>query len=157
MDKTELYNQTQQEIRSVIEGESNLIARYATTACLLDQAFDSFYWTGFYLVDPLKSDELVIGPYQGSLGCLRIAFGKGVCGMAAKRGESIIVPDVHKFPGHIACDSKTRSEIVVPVFDKNAKLSAVLDIDSLEPDNFDKTDKHHLEAICQDILTWQMP
>jgi len=146
--RADKYADVLAQIRAVIEGESYDIARLATTCCLLDQAFGSFYWTGFYLVDSLNPDELVIGPYQGTLGCLRIPFGKGVCGRAAQSGKTIIVPDVHNFPGHIACDSKTNSEIVVPVFDRSGRLRAVLDVDSLQPDNFDDEDRAGLEAIC---------
>src|SRR5690606_15548325 len=129
-------------------------ARYATAASLLAEAFaDRFFWTGFYLVDEDKGDELVVGPYQGTLGCLRIPFGKGVCGAVAERGESLIVPDVNAFPGHIACDSRSNSEIVVPVFDASGALAAVLDVDSTAFDAFDETDRAGLEAICADVLT----
>ena len=105
------------------------------------------------MVDPLKPGELVVGPYQGTLGCLRIPFGKGVCGACADRKESIIVPDVHAFPGHIACDSRTNSEIVVPVFDANGALVAILDVDSEQPDAFDEVDRLGLENICRTLLT----
>ena len=99
--KAEKYKEVAAQIFAVIDGETSIMARYATTACLLNEAFNYFFWTGFYIVDPLKPNELVVGPYQGTLGCLRIPFGKGVCGACAQRGETVIVEDVHKFPGHI--------------------------------------------------------
>jgi len=152
MDKREKYQDVAKEIAAVIAGEPSVIARYATAACLLSEAFDYFFWTGFYLVDPDKPDELVIGPYQGSLGCLRIPFDKGVCGACAKSEETVIVEDVHAFPGHIACDSRSNSEIVVPVFDAAGKLAAVLDVDSEAYGAFDADDKAGLERICSDLL-----
>jgi GAF domain-containing protein len=153
-EKSERYAALRAEIAAVIAGEPNPTARYATAAALLAQAFpDRFFWTGFYVVDPDKRTELVVGPYQGTLGCLRIPFGKGVCGAAAATGETIIVPDVHAFPGHIACDSRSNSEIVTPVFDKSGALAAVLDVDSAQFDAFDTVDKAGLEAICGDLLT----
>lgn len=154
MDKAEAYRQLKEEIDSVVAGETSDTARYASAACLLTQAFKPrFFWTGFYLVDPLKTDELVVGPYQGTLGCLRIPFGKGVCGHVAATREPIIVPDVHEFPGHIACDSASNSEIVVPVFRADGSLAAVLDVDSTEYDAFDEVDQAGLVAICESLLT----
>lgn len=153
-DKAERYIALRAEIAAVIAGEPNVTARYATAASLLAQAFpDRFFWTGFYVVDPNKPNELVVGPYQGTLGCLRIPFGKGVCGAAAAKRETIIVPDVHAFPGHIACDSRSNSEIVTPVLDRSGALAAVLDVDSTAFDAFDALDKTALEAICGDLLT----
>ncbi|MBI3440045.1 MAG: GAF domain-containing protein [Proteobacteria bacterium] len=153
-DKTQRYAALRAEIAAVIAGEPNITARYATAASLLAQAFpDRFFWTGFYVVDPDKKNELVVGPYQGTLGCLRIPLGKGVCGVCATQRESIIVPDVHAFPGHIACDSRSNSEIVTPVFDKNGVLAAVLDVDSTQFDAFDAVDQSGLEAICAELLT----
>ena len=154
MTRAETYAELKAEIDSVVVGETYVPARYASAACLLSQAFaPRFFWTGFYVVDPLKPEELVVGPYQGTLGCLRILFSKGVCGACADRKESIIVPDVHAFPGHIACDSRTNSEIVVPVFDANGALAAVLDVDSEQPDAFDEVDRLGLENICRTLLT----
>lgn len=154
MDRAEEYSALKTEIDAVVAGESYTPARYASAACLLAEAFKPrFFWTGFYVVDPLKDDELVVGPYQGTLGCLRIPFERGVCGACATRKESIIVPDVHAFPGHIACDSRTNSEIVVPVFDQSGALAAVLDVDSEQPDAFDEVDRLGLEAICRNLLT----
>jgi len=153
-DKPERYAVVRREIAAVIAGEPNHIARYATTVCLLVQAFGPrFFWTGFYVADPEKPGELVVGPYQGTLGCLRIPFGKGVCGAAAARRETVLVPDVHAFPGHIACDSRSQSEIVVPVFDGDGRLAAVLDVDSADLAAFDAIDQAGLEAICGDLLT----
>ena len=141
-------------VESVVSGETSITARYATASCILSQAFaPRFFWTGFYVVDPLKDAELVVGPYQGTLGCLRIPFGKGVCGHVASSREPVIVPDVHAFPGHIACDSASNSEIVVPVFDANGELAAVLDVDSTELDAFDQVDQEGLVAICDTLLT----
>ena len=153
MDKAAIYRDLKAEIESVVSGETSPTARYATASCILAQAFrPRFFWTGFYLVDPLKERELVVGPYQGTLGCLRIPFGKGVCGHVAASGEPVIVPDVHAFPGHIACDSASNSEIVVPVFDADGKLAAVLDVDSTEYDAFDVVDQAGLTAICETLL-----
>jgi len=153
-DRRARYAALKDEIASVIAGERYTPARYATAACLLAEAFrPRFFWTGFYVVDPDKPNELVVGPYQGTLGCLRIPFGKGVCGAAAASGETQLVPDVHVFPGHIACDSRSNSEIVVPVFDADGKLAAVLDVDSTEFDAFDAIDREGLKAICGVLLT----
>lgn len=154
MDKAGQYAELKAEIDSVVAGETYVPARYASAACLLSLAFKPrFFWTGFYVVDPQKPSELVVGPYQGTLGCLRIPFGKGVCGAVAASGETLIVPDVHAFPGHIACDSATNSEIVVPVFGAEGELAAVLDVDSTQPDAFDAVDQAGLEAICASLLT----
>lgn len=153
MDKAEAYRQLAEEIASVIEGETSTTARYATAACLMSLAFKPrFFWTGFYLVDPLKPGELVVGPYQGTLGCLRIPFGKGVCGHVAATREAIIVPDVHEFPGHIACDSASNSEIVLPVFTPQGDLAGVLDVDSTDYDAFDEIDQAGLTEICSLLL-----
>ena len=153
-DKAERYAELRAEIAAVIAGEPNVIARLASASSLLAQAFgERFFWTGFYVVDPDKQNELVVGPYQGTLGCLRIPFGKGVCGACAAQRQSIIVPDVHAFPGHIACDARSNSEIVTPVFDREGALAAVLDIDSTRFDAFDTIDQLGLEAICADLLT----
>jgi len=151
--KEEVYRRVTDEIRATLEGETDLIASMATIACLLHHSFDHFFWTGFYRV--VAPGELLIGPYQGTLGCLHISFDRGVCGAAARRGETIIVPDVHQFPGHIACDPNSKSEIVVPVFNPSMssghrdrdELIAVLDVDSAECDAFDEVDKRHLEEI----------
>lgn len=149
MSKAEKYTEVAKEIAAVIEGETHLIARMATVSNILHHAFDHYFWTGFYLVDPEKPDELVIGPYQGSMGCLRIPFGKGVCGAAASTCETQLVEDVHAFPGHIACDARSESEIVVPVLDQSGALIAVFDVDSDKKAQFDEDDKAGLEAILK--------
>jgi GAF domain-containing protein len=149
-EKAERYAAVAQEIASVLEGEPNLVARMATVASMLAASFEHFYWTGFYVVDPDKREELVVGPYQGTLGCLRIAFGQGVCGTAARSRQTQVVEDVHAFPGHIACDSRSASEIVVPVVDADGRLIAVFDVDAEVPAAFDRADAEWLERILQD-------
>lgn len=150
MNKAEKYAEVAKEIAAVLEGERNLISRMATVSNILHHAFDHYLWTGFYLVDPDKPDELVVGPYQGTLGCLRIPFGKGVCGAAAASRDTQIVDDVHAFPDHIACDARSESEIVVPVFDNSGNLIAVFDVDSDKKAMFDAADKAGLEKILCD-------
>ena len=152
MTKAETYIQTAKEIAAVLDGETNNIARMATVSCLLSEAFEAYFWTGFYMVDPLKSEELVVGPYQGTLGCLRIPFARGVCGAAAKTGEVQIVEDVHAFPGHIACDARSRSEIVVPVYAPDGSLFAVFDVDSTEVGSFDAEDAAGLAPILNGVI-----
>jgi GAF domain-containing protein len=146
-EKAQRYAAVAQEIAAVLDGEPNLTARMATVAAMLAASLEVFFWTGFYVVDPAKGDELVVGPYQGTLGCLRIAFGRGVCGTAAATGRTQLVEDVHAFPGHIACDSRSQSEIVVPVRDADGRLIAVLDVDSDRPAAFDAVDQLWLEQI----------
>jgi GAF domain-containing protein len=124
----------------------------ATVASMLAASFEHYFWTGFYVVDPEKPDELVVGPYQGTLGCLRIAFGRGVCGTAARSRQTQVVTDVHAFPDHIACDSRSQSEIVVPVVDAQGHLIAVFDVDSDKPAAFDELDAQWLERILQDTF-----
>jgi L-methionine (R)-S-oxide reductase len=148
-DKSARYAEVADEIASVLDGETNLTARMATVASMLASSFDHYFWTGFYVVDPQKARELVVGPYQGTLGCLRIAFGRGVCGAAAETGQTQLVEDVHAFPGHIACDSRSESEIVVPVFDASGELLAVFDVDSDKPAAFDAVDQHGIETILK--------
>lgn len=152
--KAERYAEAAAEIAAVLEGEPDRTARMATVAAMLHQAFaPRFFWTGFYVVDPTRERELVVGPYQGTLGCLRIAFGRGVCGTAAATGEAQLVPDVEAFPGHIACDSRSRSEIVLPVRDGAGRLIAVLDVDSTEPAAFDEVDAAGLAQILEAVFT----
>jgi GAF domain-containing protein len=143
--KTTIYERVTRELEATLDSETDLLAAMTTVVCLLHQAFESFFWTGFYRrVGP---DELLVGPYQGTLGCLHISFDRGVCGACARSEQTIIVPDVHQFPGHIACDPNSRSEIVVPIFDRAGELIAVLDIDSDQYDTFDEVDKIYLEQI----------
>jgi L-methionine (R)-S-oxide reductase len=150
--KAERYAEVTTEIAAVLEGEPDRVARMATVASMLAASFATFFWTGFYVVDPAKGDELVVGPYQGTLGCLRIAFGRGVCGAAAAERRTLIVPDVEAFPGHIACDSRSKSEIVIPVFDPAGELIAVFDVDSTELASFDETDQAGLERILRETF-----
>lgn len=141
-DKQKIYESLYRQIESVIEGEDDAIANMANASSLIHEAF-GFWWTGFYIV---KDGVLVLGPFQGPVACTRIPYGKGVCGTAWERQETVVVPDVHLFPGHIACNSLSRSEIVVPIFD-GTTVKAVLDIDSKELATFDETDSHWLERI----------
>jgi GAF domain-containing protein len=150
--KTTRYARLTEEIIAVLEGEDDRVARMATVTAMLSAEFEGFFWTGFYCVDPKRDRELVVGPYQGTLGCLRIAYGRGVCGVAADRRETQIVPDVDAFPGHIACDSRSRSEIVVPVMDADGDLIAVLDIDSTDLGTFDDADAEGLETILRRVF-----
>ena len=145
MDKIEKYRLLTEQIRALIEGETDSVAVMANVCAAIHEAM-GFWWTGFYRV---KDGELVLGPFQGPVACMHIGFGKGVCGTAWKEHRTIIVPDVEQFPGHIACSSLSRSENVVPVFSKNAEIVAVLDIDSKELSNFDETDQEYLEGICR--------
>jgi GAF domain-containing protein len=151
-DKTGRYAELEDEILAVLDGEPNLTARMATVASMLADAFPDFFWTGFYVVDPARGDELVVGPYQGTLGCLRIAFGRGVCGAAARDRTTQIVEDVNAFPGHIACDSRSASEIVVPVLDASGELIAVLDVDATRIGAFDGADAEALERLMARVF-----
>ena len=143
--KARAYAELEAHGDAILDGINDEIAGMATIATLVHHAF-GFLWTGFYRV-VTPGEMLRVGPYQGSLGCLEIAFGRGVCGTAAVERRSIIVPDVEKFPGHIACDSRSRSEIVVPVTGARGELLAVLDVDSEELDSFDQEDQKGLERM----------
>lgn len=149
MNKPALYEEALREIEAVIadEGGDHVddIVVMATINSVLANKFPYYFWTGFYRN---ISGRLVVGPYIGTVGCLRIEFGRGVCGTAAARRETVIVPDVEQFPGHIACDSRSRSEIVVPVFNTRGELLAVFDVDSTELASFDEDDRAGLEKIC---------
>ena len=151
-DKAARYAEVAAEIASVLDGEPDRVARMATVASMLKHTFDYYFWAGFYVVDPGKPEELVVGPYQGTLGCLRIAFGRGVCGAAASSLKTQIVEDVHAFPGHIACDSRSLSEIVAPVLDAHGRLIAVFDVDAVELAAFDQTDAEGLERILKAVF-----
>lgn len=140
------YREVLEVIDALLDGEDDWIAAMATVACELHHAFDHYHWTGFYRA--VSDDLLVIGPYQGNHGCLRIDFDRGVCGAAARTRATQLVPDVHAFPDHIACSSTTRSEIVVPILTPAGKLLGVLDVDSNDPDAFDRDDADALEALC---------
>ena len=145
-EKKKLYKLALKLVDSLLENESNMILKMSTINCILQENLPYYFWTGFYIVD---DGELIVGPYQGTLGCLHISFGEGVCGTAAQERKTLIVKDVHKFPGHIACDSRSASEMVVPVFDKEKKLLAVFDVDSAEIGSFDEIDKEYLEKMFQ--------
>ena len=142
--KTEIYEEAIKGIRSLLQGEDHQILKMSSIITVLRERLPYYFWTGFYLV---YKGELVVGPYQGTLGCLHIPFGKGVCGTAAQTKKTQIVPDVNKFPGHIACDGASKSEIVVPVVDEKNELIAVFDVDSTEYNSFDKTDQKYLQQI----------
>ena len=147
MSKSARYSLLERQIASLLEGGPDPIARMANVAAVLHEAF-GFWWTGFYRV---IGNELVLGPFQGPVACMHIPFGKGVCGTAWQRNASVVVPDVEAFPGHIACSSASRSEIVVPVHDATGSVTAVLDIDSDEPATFDEVDREWLERIVKYI------
>jgi GAF domain-containing protein len=146
-DRAEAYRQLETHARAVLEGISDPIARMATISALVHHAFGHL-WTGFYrVVEPGRL--LRVGPYQGTLGCLEIAYGRGVCGAAAVSRRTVVVDDVELFPGHITCDSRSRSEIVVPVFDAQGELIAVFDVDSERPGAFDERDAEGLESLMR--------
>ena len=141
--KEEIYLQVLNQLRALVQGEEDLIANLANSCALLKEAFN-WWWVGFYLV---KNQELVLGPFQGPVACTRIAYGRGVCGSAWQQQKTIIVPNVHDFPGHIACSSASLSEIVVPFFGSNQEVIGVLDVDSEHLNYFDEIDAKYLEAI----------
>ena len=143
--KDERYREVAASIEAAIAPERDLLASMATIVCLLHNAFPYYFWTGFYR--RVGATRLLVGPYQGTMGCLEIEFGRGVVGACAERRETLVVPDVHAFPGHIACDAASASEIVVPVTDARGELIAVLDVDSTIPAAFDFTDQRWLEQI----------
>lgn len=144
--KAEQYESLLPQIKALLEGEQDLVANLANIAAALKEQFN-WLWVGFYLV---KDDELVLGPFQGPVACTRIKKGKGVCGASWLKAKTLIVPDVEKFPGHIACSSLAKSEIVVPIFHNNTVI-AVLDADSVEPNQYDTIDQHYLEEIIRQI------
>lgn len=141
--KSKKYEQLLPQVKSLVEGESDVIAKMANVAALLHSEF-GFWWTGFYRV---VNDELLLGPFQGPLACVHIGYGHGVCGTAWKERRTQVVPDVEQFPGHIACSSESRSEIVVPMFDADGNVTAVLDIDSRDLATFDQLDQCYLERL----------
>ena len=145
MNKEENYKLLFEQVKALIAGETDEVAIMANVCAAIHEAM-GFFWTGFYIV---KGEELMLGPFQGPVACMHIAYGRGVCGTAWQRAESVVVPDVEQFPGHIACSSLSRSEIVVPVFDAAGKVKAVLDIDSKELGTFDATDQQWLEKIVK--------
>jgi L-methionine (R)-S-oxide reductase len=144
-DRATIYAELAPQIEALIDGESDLIANLANVTAVLKEAF-GFFWVGFYLK---KGDQLVLGPFQGPLACTRIDFDSGVCGHAYTTRETVIVPNVDEFPGHIACSSASKSEIVVPLFDENDKVFGVLDVDSDKLDDFGEVDRDGLERIVK--------
>lgn len=142
------YNLLSKQLDALLTGEPNAIANLSNASALLNQFFEQINWVGFYL---MEQDELVLGPFQGLPACVRISLGKGVCGTAASTQETIIVPDVHEFPGHIACDAASQSEIVVPIV-KDGKLIGVLDIDSPIKERFSEQDAEGLEQFVQVLI-----
>lgn len=145
--KAELYEAILPQIQALISHENDLIANLANISAVLKEAF-GFFWVGFYLK---KNEQLVLGPFQGPLACTRIGLSKGVCGHAYTTQKTVIVPDVEAFPGHIACSSASKSEIVVPIFDQNAQVAMVLDVDADYLAAFDATDQKYLESLAQMI------
>ena len=145
MEKKEKYELLLQQVESLIAGETNKVGVLANVSAAIHESM-GFFWTGFYLVN---DNELILGPFQGSVACYHIPYNKGVCGTAWARRQTVVVPDVEEFPGHIACSSLSRSEIVVPVFNASNEVVAVLDIDSKELSTFDEVDQHYLERIVQ--------
>jgi len=144
--KAEIYSSLLPQVQALLNGEPDLVANMANIAAALKEQF-GWLWIGFYIV---KADELVLGPFQGPVACTRIKKGKGVCGASWANAKTFIVPDVEKFPGHIACSSLSRSEIVVPII-RNNKVVGVLDVDSIEPDQYDNVDRNYLERIIEFI------
>jgi len=149
-DKAGFYAGLLQVLDSVLRGEADPISNLANTAALLYDQLPRLNWAGFYL---LKKDELIVGPFQGKPACSRIALGRGVCGTAARERRTIVVPDVHAFPGHIACDPASRAELVVPMIDTRARLIGVLDLDSPDPGRFTHEDAQGLEALVRRLLS----
>ena len=152
--KKTLYKDLAASLAALLEGEADALANLSNASALLSQALDRVNWCGFYL---MRKGELVLGPFQGKPACVRIAVGKGVCGTAAARRETIVVPDVNAFPGHIACDAASRSEIVVPILE-GRKLQGVLDVDSPETNRFDAEDRKGLEgfvAVLVPRIEWK--
>lgn len=143
--RSEIYDSLVPQLAALVSGETDTVANLANIAAALKEAF-GFFWVGFYIK---KDDQLVLGPFQGPIACTRINFNKGVCGYCYTTKQTIIVPDVEAFPGHIACSSTSKSEIVVPAFDKNGQVALVLDVDSDQLDDFDEADKLGLEKIMK--------
>ena len=150
MDKTSTYQLLVKQVESLLEGENNIVGQLANAAALLHETM-GWWWTGFYLV---KDGELQLGPFQGPVACYRIKRGRGVCGTAWDQNRTIVVPDVEQFPGHIACSSLSRSEIVVPLHDSEGNVTGVLDIDSMELATFDDVDARWLEEIARIISNY---
>ncbi len=146
--KGRFYEDLADSLAALLQGETDALANLANASALLAEALDRINWCGFYV---LRGEELVLGPFQGRTACVRIALGRGVCGAAAARRETLVVPDVHVFPGHIACDAASRSEIVVPILEAQ-RLWGVLDVDSPEPSRFDEADREGLERFVKTLV-----
>ncbi|WP_342543264.1 GAF domain-containing protein [Paenisporosarcina sp. FSL H8-0542] len=142
------YNMLGKQLDALLSGESNVMANLSNASALLNQFFDRINWVGFYMMD---EGELVLGPFQGLPACVRIPVGRGVCGTTVAKKETMVVPDVHAFPGHIACDAASQSEIVIPIF-KNGEVIGVLDIDSPEKDRFHEEDRQGLEQFVSILM-----
>jgi len=140
------YERIYSQLQELLKGSPNIVARMATIAAVLHHKMDYFFWTGFYLLD---EGELIVGPYQGSLACIKLKKDTGVCWAGINTRGTVVVPDVHQFPGHIACDSRSNSEIVVPLKDKDGKIIGVLDVDSKTLGSFDEVDAKWLEKILE--------
>jgi L-methionine (R)-S-oxide reductase len=149
--RQENYELVKKQLAALLDGEKNQIANLSNTSALLNQFLDRINWVGFYLMD--ENNELVLGPFQGLPACVRIPLGKGVCGTSAKTRETLRVEDVHQFPGHIACDAASNSEIVIPLI-KDGKLLGVLDIDSPEKNRFDEMDQEQLEELTAILVEY---
>lgn len=145
-EKTLAYQKATNEIDAILANETNMILKMTTINCMIKENFPNYFWIGFYCVN---ADSLIVGPYQGTLGCLHITMGRGVCGRAARLKTTQIVANVHNDPEHIACDASTNSEIVLPVLDKNGQLIAVFDLDSTSKAAFDEVDQIYLEALLK--------
>lgn len=148
--KEDNYELVKKQLKALVEDEDNQIANLSNASALLNQFLDRINWVGFYLMD---EKELILGPFQGLPACVRIPVGRGVCGTAVQRKETILVEDVHQFPGHIACDAASQSEIVVPLM-KNGEVIGVLDIDSPEKARFDEVDKQKLEEFVEVLMAY---
>ncbi len=149
MNKEQAYKWANKRVRAQVQRHVDIVATCANTAAILKEYFD-FFWVGFYFY---RNEHLILGPFQGPPACVRLALDKGVCAKAVKERKTIRVPNVHDFPGHVACDERSNSEIVVPLFDDNNQVRAVLDIDSIHFDAFDDTDQKYLEQISQQLTS----
>ncbi|MEO8398675.1 MAG: GAF domain-containing protein [Ignavibacteriaceae bacterium] len=149
LNKDEKYRLLIQQVKALLDQRDNLLSNLSNFTAILKETFAKISWVGFYLFD---GDKLYLGPFQGKIACTSIKIGKGVCGTSAEKLESVIVPDVNKFPGHIVCDADSKSEIVIPIL-KNEKLFGVLDIDSASYNSFDETDKKYLEELSNFLST----
>jgi L-methionine (R)-S-oxide reductase len=147
--KRSRYQRIYAQLKGLFHEQQNPVARMATVVALLHHKMEYYFWTGFYLLD---REELIVGPYQGPVACIKLKKGTGVCWAGINTGEAVVVPDVHRFPGHIACDSRSNSEIVLPLMDQDGRIVGVLDVDSRDRDSFDEVDAEELEQIMSLIF-----